>query len=206
MARRWHIRFHHWQFDVDVPRRTRGAMSVSRSSARAAFEDWYRDRAAAQAPASRRTHRRPPRRAPDADPRSGPAQALGELRARRHAPLQLAHRHGAAGPRRLRRRARTGAPAGARTRARVLGSRRAGCAGLPPAARAASRGWAETERVSAPRDAICGGSAVVGAPKRTAARVARACGPEHLARRRSGSAEVRRSRYNSVVWSMMRRN
>ena len=95
------IRFHHWQFDIDVPRSLDGDQRIE--VVRAAFEDWYRDRAAVKLPAPRRPHREPPRRAPDADPRSGPAQALGELRARRDAPLQLAHGDGAARARRLHR-------------------------------------------------------------------------------------------------------
>lgn len=42
------IRFHHWQFDVEVPRRLRGA--ARRSTVRDGFEAWYRERAAVKLP------------------------------------------------------------------------------------------------------------------------------------------------------------
>ncbi len=38
------VRFHHWQFDVDIPRALEGDERLSK--VRAAFESWYRDRAA----------------------------------------------------------------------------------------------------------------------------------------------------------------
>ena len=42
------IRFHHWQFDVDVPRNLRGEERLTK--VRAAFEAWYRERAATKLP------------------------------------------------------------------------------------------------------------------------------------------------------------
>ena len=42
------IRFHHWQFDVDVPRSLRGKERLEK--VRAAFEAWYRERAAMKLP------------------------------------------------------------------------------------------------------------------------------------------------------------
>ncbi len=42
------VRFHHWQFDVDVPRPLDGDERVD--TVRAAFEDWYRARAAVKLP------------------------------------------------------------------------------------------------------------------------------------------------------------
>lgn len=42
------IRFHHWQFDVEVPKSLSG--DVRREAARAAFERWYRERAALKLP------------------------------------------------------------------------------------------------------------------------------------------------------------
>ena len=42
------IRFHHWQFDVDVPRSLQGEQR--REKVRAAFEAWYRERAAMKLP------------------------------------------------------------------------------------------------------------------------------------------------------------
>ena len=42
------VRFHHWQFDVDVPRTLDGDERLSK--VRAAFESWYRDRAALKLP------------------------------------------------------------------------------------------------------------------------------------------------------------
>ena len=42
------IRFHHWQFDVDVPRSLHGEARLER--VRAAFEGWYRERAATKLP------------------------------------------------------------------------------------------------------------------------------------------------------------
>ena len=42
------VRFHHWQFDVDVPRALGGEERVS--ALRTAFEAWYRERAAVKLP------------------------------------------------------------------------------------------------------------------------------------------------------------
>lgn len=42
------IRFHHWQFDVDVPKRLEG--EERQTGLRAAFEAWYRERAARKLP------------------------------------------------------------------------------------------------------------------------------------------------------------
>ena len=42
------IRFHHWQFDIDVPRNLRGEERLTK--VRAAFEAWYRERAAMKLP------------------------------------------------------------------------------------------------------------------------------------------------------------
>ena len=42
------IRFHHWAFDVDVPRTLKGEERLEK--VRAAFEAWYRDRAALKLP------------------------------------------------------------------------------------------------------------------------------------------------------------
>ena len=42
------VRFHHWQFDADVPRALDGDERVD--EVRAAFEAWYRDRAALKLP------------------------------------------------------------------------------------------------------------------------------------------------------------
>ena len=42
------IQFHHWQFDVEVPKSLSG--DVRREAARAAFERWYRERAAVKLP------------------------------------------------------------------------------------------------------------------------------------------------------------
>lgn len=42
------IRFHHWQFDVDVPRSLQGEERLAK--VRAAFEAWYRERAATKLP------------------------------------------------------------------------------------------------------------------------------------------------------------
>ncbi len=42
------IRFHHWQFDVDVPRTLKG--DERRQRIRASFEAWYRERAAQKLP------------------------------------------------------------------------------------------------------------------------------------------------------------
>ena len=42
------IRFHHWQFDVDVPRSLEG--DERHAKVRAAFESWYRERAALKLP------------------------------------------------------------------------------------------------------------------------------------------------------------
>ena len=42
------VRFHHWQFDVDVPHLLEGDERVH--TVRAAFEDWYRGRAALKLP------------------------------------------------------------------------------------------------------------------------------------------------------------
>ncbi len=42
------IRFHHWQFDVDVPRWLAG--DERQTQLRAAFESWYRERAALKLP------------------------------------------------------------------------------------------------------------------------------------------------------------
>jgi len=42
------IRFHHWQFDVDVPRRLRG--EERQLTIRSAVEAWYRERAALKLP------------------------------------------------------------------------------------------------------------------------------------------------------------
>ena len=42
------IRFHHWQFEVDVPRSLDG--EERRTRVRAAFETWYRERAALKLP------------------------------------------------------------------------------------------------------------------------------------------------------------
>lgn len=42
------IRFHHWQFDVEVPKSLSG--DERREAARAAFEQWYRERAARKLP------------------------------------------------------------------------------------------------------------------------------------------------------------
>lgn len=42
------IRFHHWQFDVDVPKHIEG--EERRNGLRSAFEAWYRKRAAQQLP------------------------------------------------------------------------------------------------------------------------------------------------------------
>ena len=42
------IRFHHWQFDVEVPKSLSG--DVRREASRAAFERWYRERAAVKLP------------------------------------------------------------------------------------------------------------------------------------------------------------
>lgn len=42
------IRFHHWQFDVDVPRCLAG--DARHTEVRAAFESWYRERAAQKLP------------------------------------------------------------------------------------------------------------------------------------------------------------
>lgn len=42
------VRFHHWQFDVDVPRALKGEERQAR--VRAAFQAWYRERAAVKLP------------------------------------------------------------------------------------------------------------------------------------------------------------
>ena len=42
------VRFHHWQFDVDVPQPLDG--EERRAAVRSAFEAWYRERAAAKLP------------------------------------------------------------------------------------------------------------------------------------------------------------
>ena len=42
------IRFHHWQFDVEIPKSLSG--DPRREAARAAFERWYRERAAQKLP------------------------------------------------------------------------------------------------------------------------------------------------------------
>ncbi len=42
------VRFHHWEFDADVPRSLQGEERLS--NVRAAFEAWYRDRAALKLP------------------------------------------------------------------------------------------------------------------------------------------------------------
>ncbi len=42
------IRFHHWQFDVEIPNSLSG--DERREAARAAFEQWYRERAAQKLP------------------------------------------------------------------------------------------------------------------------------------------------------------
>ena len=42
------VHFHHWQFDVDVPRLLAGDARVH--TVRVAFEDWYRERAALKLP------------------------------------------------------------------------------------------------------------------------------------------------------------
>ena len=42
------VRFHHWEFDVDVPRSLQGEERLEK--VRAAFEAWYRDRAALKLP------------------------------------------------------------------------------------------------------------------------------------------------------------
>ena len=42
------VRFHHWRFDVDVPRALEGG--ERRAEVRAAFEAWYRERAALKVP------------------------------------------------------------------------------------------------------------------------------------------------------------
>ena len=42
------VRFHHWRFDVDVPRALEGGDRLS--AVRAAFEMWYRERAALKLP------------------------------------------------------------------------------------------------------------------------------------------------------------
>ena len=42
------VRFHHWEFDVDVPRSLRGEERMV--AVRAAFESWYRERAALKLP------------------------------------------------------------------------------------------------------------------------------------------------------------
>ena len=42
------VRFHHWEFDVDVPRSLQGEERIEK--VRAAFEAWYRDRASKKLP------------------------------------------------------------------------------------------------------------------------------------------------------------
>ena len=42
------VRFHHWEFDVDVPRSLQGEERLEK--VRAAFEAWYRDRASIKLP------------------------------------------------------------------------------------------------------------------------------------------------------------
>ena len=142
------IRFHHWQFDVEVPRSLQGAERLEK--VRAAFEAWYRERAAMKLPTARGPHREPSRCSPEGSPHPEPASSLGELRSGWDAPVQLARRHGSARPPRLRRRPRTRPPPHPWPHVGVLVRRRPGSTRLPPASRAPPGDRAPPQRLSYP--------------------------------------------------------